>query len=129
MSKIEYFFIEYLPNVDGRRTISIAVVLFDAEHMEDGICKLMVAPQWQAKVLIFDPHADLKLLESLLSEIRDRLFSPIERVEMVRQLEDSFSNNVQVSARRPGPSNSSAEIIENFARALFSEASAASGVL
>jgi hypothetical protein len=126
-AKIEYLFIEYLPTIDERRSISIAAVLFDADHMEHGFFNMTFVPLWQTRVRIFDPNADLEILESLLSEIRDRLLSPLD--EMVRQLEDSFSNNIQVTKRRPGPSNSSPQTVESFAHALFPQTSVSSGIL
>jgi len=42
----------------------------------------------------------MEMLGSLLTEIRERLLSKEQRSDMIRQLEDSFSNVVQVSQRR-----------------------------
>jgi Protein of unknown function (DUF3037) len=115
-SGVEYCFLQYLPNIVRDKSVSIAAIFIDPNHLENGICTMIVATNWRIKARLLDPDVDLEMLEALLTEIRDRLLSKQKRSEMIRQMEDSFSNVVQVSQRQKCPVTPGAEIIEAFAR-------------
>jgi Protein of unknown function (DUF3037) len=116
---VEYFFLLYVPNVVSGESIAIAAILIDSTDLENGICTMSFAADWQARVRVFDPDSDLEMLRALLTEIKDRLLSRDERAEMIRQMEDSFSNVIQVSQRRKCPVAPSPETFEAFARELL----------
>jgi len=99
-STIEYCLLRYVPNVVSNEGVSIAVIFIDASDLQNGTCAMSLAADWPNKVRLLDPDSDLAMLAALLGEIRDRLLSPTERVDMIHQLEDSFSNGIQVSERR-----------------------------
>lgn len=117
--KLEYFLLRYLPTVTGLESVPIAAIFLDPSGTENGICTMRFSANWQKSVLILDPDGDLEILEALLSEIRDRLLRPSERSEILRQLEDSFSNVVQVSERQPCYLTREPGAIETFARILL----------
>jgi hypothetical protein len=102
---VEYIVLRYAPNILSDKYVAIAGILISPGGRRRMICD----PGWQSKVRIFDPDADVDMLAALLEEIRCRLLAPGECSEMLRQLEESFSNVLQVSARIRGP------------RSLFSE--------
>lgn len=118
---IEYFVLSYVPHVSRGEVISIAAIFFDSIDLEKGICTMSFAPDWQNKVQGIDSDADLEMLQALLKEIRDRLLSPSQRYEIIRQMEDSFSNLVQLSQRRKCPVAPTPESIEAFSRELLQE--------
>lgn len=122
-SGVEYCFLQYVPNIVRDKRVSIAVVFIEPNNHEGGICMMIVAPNWRIKARLLDADVDLEMLEALLTEIRDRLLSKQQRSEMIRQMEDSFSNVVQVSPRQKCPVTPGAEIIEAFARRLLEKQS------
>lgn len=95
-SEFEYLMLYYVPQAISSEQVCIAVII----HSElESVSPLFVANQWETRVQGFDPDADLIMLQALLSEIGGRLGSPAERHDMLIELEESFSNTVQVSAR------------------------------
>jgi len=122
-SNVEYFFLHYLPNLIGDRSVSIAAVLLDSNDLDNGICTMFFAADWQRRVRLVDPNSDLKMLEAMLEEIRDRLRSPEQRVDMIEQMEGSFSNVIRVSERRRCSLEVSVANIEDYANTLLQKGS------
>ena len=116
---VEYCFLHYVPNVAADKSISIAAIFIDPTNLDDGICTVCIAANWQTEVQLLDPDSDLEMLEALLKEIQDRLLSRSERYGVIRQLEDSFSNVVQISHRRKCPIAPCPEALDAFARELL----------
>jgi hypothetical protein len=102
-TSVEYCLLKYVPNIISDKSVSIAAIVISPGDSEAGLYRLIYATDWHTRVLVLDPDADLKVLDALLSEIRDRLLSPSHRSDMIRQLEDSFSNAIQISQRRKCP--------------------------
>lgn len=122
-SNVEYFFLQYVPNALSSESVSIAAIFIDPTDLDQGICRVSLAGDWQTKVWHLDPDADVEMLEAVLTEVRDRLLSPTQRSDMIRELEDSFSNSLQISQRRKGPISSTPENIAAFAHELFDQPS------
>ena len=116
---IEYCLVHYVPNAVDDGSALVAVVLFDCGDGEDGICTLTLDSNWQNKVRAVDPEADVEMVTALFTEIRDRLSSKVQRSEMIHQLEDSFSNVIQLSQRRKWMTASHSAIDNEFAREIF----------
>jgi Protein of unknown function (DUF3037) len=128
-SRMEYCFLRYVPNVVTDGGVSIAAIFIDPADTERGICEIHFAADWQTKVCFVDPDADLEMLQALLTEIRDRFDSEGERSDMIRQIEDSFSNVIQISERQECPVAPSPEAVETLARKLLDNASKGSSAL
>lgn len=120
---VDYCLLRYVPNMLSEKSASIAAIFVTSGDLENGICTMVCAPDWETTVLDLDPDVDLEMLNALLTEIRDRLLSARQRSEVIRQLEDSFSNAIQVSERRKCPGVLSPEAVEAFARSLLRETS------
>ena len=120
---VEYCILEYVSNVVSSAQIPIAVIFIDSTDMQNGICTMTFAADWQTNIRRLDPDSDLEMLVALLTEIRDRLLSSLDRSDMIRQMEDSFSNVIQVSQRQKCPVAPNLETVEAFARALLGKAS------
>jgi hypothetical protein len=103
--------------------VSIAGIFIDPIDIENGICTMAFAADWQKRVRRLDPHADLKMLGALLAEIRRRLLSKDQRSDMIYQLEHSFSNVIQVSQRQKCAVGSIPETIDVFAQELLEKTS------
>jgi hypothetical protein len=100
-SDVEYCVLHYVPNTVIRdERVSVAAIFTNSSEPGNKICTMICAANWQTKVRGLDPDADLAMLDALLKEIGERLQSPSERSDMIRQIEESFSNAVWVSQRR-----------------------------
>jgi hypothetical protein len=93
---VECWLLYYVPHVLSDKTVVIAAIIIPSEDLETGARGMIYAADWQTNVRVLDPDADLEMLNALLSEIRDRLVSPTQCSDMIHQLEDSFSNSVQL---------------------------------
>jgi hypothetical protein len=100
---VEYCLLRYVPNVTGREGVSIAAILIDVSDPDKEVCAITFAPNWQERVRLFDPASDLEMMAAIVNEIRDRMLSPTDNGGMLHQLEDSFSNVIQISERRQCP--------------------------
>ncbi len=113
---LEYVCLYYAPHALSEDKVCIAAAVFDSSM--ESFSNLFVANEWEAKVQGIDPEADLVMLRALLTEVGSRLRSrsTSDRHEIVRELEDSFSNTVQVSVR--ACVKLSGESVEGFAGSL-----------
>jgi len=116
---LECCLLSYMPSIVGDKTVPLAVIFLGPAGKGAGYFIMYVAADWHDKVRVIDPGGDLEMVGAILSEIRAKLASASERSEMIRQLEDSFSNMIQISERRkcsflPGPG-----AIKDFARELL----------
>jgi len=66
---LEYFLLQYVPNIVRSDVFNIAVVLLDPKDPDRGFCGLRCVSNWQSKVLAMDPDADISVLGSMLEEI------------------------------------------------------------
>jgi Protein of unknown function (DUF3037) len=69
-SNVEYFVLRYVPNILSDEGISIAAVFIDPTDLDQGICLMSFASDWQAKVRSSSPDADVEMLEAILTEIK-----------------------------------------------------------
>jgi hypothetical protein len=120
-ANIEYFILRYVPNAISDMSVSLAIIFIDPHDLQNGICAMRVADFWHREVQRIDQDCDLPVIEALLTEIRDRLFSKSDRFDMIRQLEDSFSNLVQVSDRGRCSPAFSLESVDDVACGLLSK--------
>jgi len=95
----EYFFLHYAPNLTHERTIPLGIIFLDPRAWTTGLCIARFFPAWQSQVLRADPAADIDVLEALTREIERSLSVPESRIEMLKMIEDSFSNQLRVSNR------------------------------
>lgn len=98
-SGFEYFFLQYAPDLFKKDTIEIAIVFLDPKAWQTGLCLVRFFPAWRSQVLRADPAADTDVLGALAREVEKSLSAPESRAEMLRMMEGSFSNQLQVSNR------------------------------
>jgi len=101
-----------------RCKVSIAAIVFDSGNPDGRSCALAVAGDWRERVRDLDPDSDLEMLGAFLKELRTRLLD--DHVAVMKQLEDSFSNTIQISERRKAQIGSSRRPnIEAFAATIL----------
>lgn len=89
--------LQYAPNPLDDAVFNIGVILFDPHEFRNGFCDIAYFPNWQSKVAELDPQADIDTLELTIRDIEQRLRNTETRQEMLRQIEDSFSNTIRAS--------------------------------
>jgi hypothetical protein len=90
--QLQFFTLRYRPNILMGKLITIAVILFDPSG---GFCGVRFVSDWQ-QVRGFDPDADIEMLEALGRDIEEQ-FRSGKGEQILRTMEDSFSNAVQLS--------------------------------
>ena len=90
--QLHFFTLRYAPNIVTGAFINIAVILFDPSG---GFCGVRFVSNWR-HVQAFDPDADIKMLEALVCEVEGQ-FRSGKGEEILKTMEDSFSNAIQLS--------------------------------
>ncbi len=94
----EFFLVRYVPDTVRNEFVNIGVLLREAGEAATTVVRF--TRDW-ARVRCMDPDADTAMLEALEAEVRQRLTETGPDVQPVmRVLEDSFSNSVQLTAAR-----------------------------
>jgi hypothetical protein len=122
---LEYCVLRYVPNAIGKEGVLLAAIFIYPGDPDKETCAITFAPHWQEKVQLFDPDSDLEMIEATLVEIQDRLRSPTS-LYMLDQLEDSFSNIIQISDRKKCPLPANSRSVWAFAQALLGKTSTGS---
>ena len=94
--QLEFFLLRYVPNAVRNEFVNIGVVMVEGGAHGDGFADVRFTRDWR-RVRWLDPQADVDMLEALERDIRKRLASSEERAILLRQMEDSFSNSIQLS--------------------------------
>jgi hypothetical protein len=94
--ELEFFLLRYVPNAVRNEFVNIGVVMVEGGAHGDGFADVRFTRDWR-RVRLLDPQADLDMLEALERDIRKRLGSREDRAVLLRQMEDSFSNAIQLS--------------------------------
>ena len=97
--KLEFFLLRYVPDAVKDEFVNIGVVMMEAGANGNGFSDVRFARDWR-RVRCLDPQVDVEMLEALEREIRGQLGEVRDREQLLRRLEDSFSNVIQVSAAK-----------------------------
>src|ERR1700685_1801955 len=101
-SNLEYCVLRYAPNVIRREGVSIAAIFIDTSDPPNEVCAISFAADWRDRVRLIDQDSDLEMIEAMVAEIRDRLRSQTH-CDLLHQMEDLFSNTIQLSERKKCP--------------------------
>jgi hypothetical protein len=97
LKQCEFFLLRYVPDAVKNEFVNIGVVL----SSRDGATQFRMTRDW-SRVRCVDPAADLEMLEAIETELRARLSQGDEaRVAILKKLDDSFSNLLQISEIKP----------------------------
>jgi hypothetical protein len=97
--QLEFFVVRYVPRVMAKEFVNIAVVMLESTVDSQGFADVRFAENWK-QVKSLDPGADIEMLDGLKQEFRKRFQDVAQRRALLRLLEDSFSNVVQISPRK-----------------------------
>jgi hypothetical protein len=94
--QLEFFLLRYVPDAVKDEFVNVGVVMVEAGTNGAGFADVRFTRDWR-RVRCLDPQADVEMLEALEREIRGQLATTHDRQVLLRRLEDSFSNVIQLS--------------------------------
>ncbi len=112
----EFFLLRYVPDAVRDEFVNVGVVLLErGETGAQTFADVRFTKDWK-RVRCLDPDVDVEMLEALEQEIRDRL-AEVEggREWLLKKMEDSFSNAIQLSPVKGVLAESPQEEIANLA--------------
>lgn len=110
----EFFLVRYVPDTVKNEFVNIGVVLREAGRPETAHVRF--TKDW-SRVRCVDAEADTGMLEALENEVRERLSSGVtETASMMKALEDSFSNMLQITEPKACLAESIPAEIEQLSR-------------
>ena len=92
---LDFFLVRYVSDAVKQISVPIGVVMHEA-GVEGGFADVRFTRDWRT-VRCVDPQADVEMLSALEADIRRQLISSVERVNLLKRFEDSFSNMIQIS--------------------------------
>ena len=95
--QLEFFLLRYVPHAVRQEFVNIGVLMIEAGANGAVIADVRFAKDWR-RLQCLDPQADLDVLEALLREIRSEVGEMRDRAALLKRMEDSFSNVIQLSA-------------------------------
>jgi hypothetical protein len=123
--QLEFFLLRYVPDAVKDEFVNIGVVMVEPGANGAGFADLRFTRDWR-RVRCLDPQADVEMLEALEREIRGQLGEVKDRATLLRRLEDSFSNVIQLSPAKGCLAEDPAVEIEKMA-AMYLEAAKFAG--
>src|SRR5919198_1410152 len=93
--QLAFFLLRYVPDAVKGEFVNIGVVLVGSQKDAD-YGDVRLTTDWR-RVQCLDPDVDIEVLQALEREVRVQLASTHDRDMLLRRLQDSFSNTVQVS--------------------------------
>jgi hypothetical protein len=94
--QLEFFLLRYVPDAVKDEFVNIGVVMVEAGAGGSGFAEVRFARDWR-RVRCLDPQADVEMLAALEREIRGQLVHVQDREALLKRLQDSFSNVIQLS--------------------------------
>jgi hypothetical protein len=114
--KLEFFVLRYVPDAVKGEFVNFGLVTF-ADHSEGPELIDVRFTRDRSRLLCLDPQADLEVLDALQKELREEVGQVRDQAALLRRIEDSFSNTVQLSPVLPTLTQKEAlEEIEDVAR-------------
>src|SRR5579863_3908916 len=111
--QLEFFLLRYVPDAVKDEFVNIGLVMVEPGANGSGFADVRFTRDWR-RVRCLDPQADVEMLGALEREIRGQLGG--DRATLLRRLEDSFSNVIQISQTKGCVAEDPAREIEAIAR-------------
>ncbi len=115
MKHCEFFLLRYVPDAVKDEFVNIGLVLLQRNTKGTEFADVRFTRDWR-RVRCLDPGADVEVLQAMEAQIRSELAEPRQRAEMLRRLEDSLSNTLQISVSKGCLMADPAQEIETLAR-------------
>jgi Protein of unknown function (DUF3037) len=94
--QLEFFVLRYVPDVVREEFVNVGLVMIEPSANGAGFADVRFTRDWR-RTRCLDPQVDVEMLEALERDIRVQLGDVHERGVLLRRLEDSFSNVIQLS--------------------------------
>jgi hypothetical protein len=94
--QLEFFLLRYVPDAVKDEFVNIGLVMVERGENGGGFAEVRFTRDWR-RVRCLDPQADVDMLAALERDIRGQLATTQDREVLLRRLEDSFSNVIQLS--------------------------------
>jgi hypothetical protein len=94
--QLEFFLLRYVPDAVKDEFVNIGVVMIEPGAKDGGFAEVRFTRDW-GRVRCLDPDADVEMLAAIEREIRGQMGSARDREVLLRRMEDSFSNAIQLS--------------------------------
>jgi hypothetical protein len=95
--QLEFFLLRYVPHAVRQEFVNIGVLMVEGGENGAVFADVRFAKDWR-RVRGMDPQADVEVIEALLREIRAEVGEIRDRATLLKRMEDSFSNVIQLSA-------------------------------
>jgi Protein of unknown function (DUF3037) len=114
--QLEFFLLRYVPDAVKGEFVNFGVMALDQGPNGAELIDVRFMKDW-GRVLCLDPQADLDVLFALEKEIRQEIGRTKDQLTLLKKMEDSFSNLVQVSPVMPSlTARTAVSEIEDVAR-------------
>jgi len=94
--QVEFYVLRYVPDAVKEEFVNIGVLMIEPGTNGSGFADVSFTKDWR-RVHCLDPQADVEVLESLEREIQAHLRVGNDRAALLKRINDSFSNLIQVS--------------------------------
>jgi Protein of unknown function (DUF3037) len=94
--QLEFFLLRYVPDAVKGEFVNFGVLALENGPNGVELIDVRVTKDW-GRLLCLDPQADLDVLSALEKEIRQEVGRTKDQLTLLRKMEDSFSNLVQIS--------------------------------
>jgi hypothetical protein len=94
--QLEFFLLRYVPDAVKDEFVNIGVVMVESGANGGGFAEVRFTRDWR-RVRCLDPQADVEMLAALERDIRGQLTTTQDRALLLKRLEESFSNVIQLS--------------------------------
>ena len=114
--KLEFFLLRYVPDAVKGEFVNFGLLALENRPEGASLVDVRFTKDWH-RVQCLDPQVDLDVLEALQREIRQEIGQTRDRAALLRRMEDSFSNLIQVSQVMPAlTAKMAAAEVEDVAR-------------
>ncbi len=110
--QVEFFLLRYVPNAVREEFVNFGLVMI--ESPKAGFADVRLTKDWR-RLLCLDPQADIEMLQAMERDIRRQVVDARDCESVMRWLNDSLSNLVQVSESKGCLTEDPAKEIEAMA--------------
>lgn len=126
--KLEFFLLRYVPDAVKGEFVNIGLVMIEAQKVDGSFTDVRFTKDWR-RVQCLDPDADVDLLRAMEADIRRRVVEVRSCEEVMRILNDSFSNAIQLSGAQGCVTEDPTKEIEEMVRIYLESARASTRAL
>lgn len=98
LKQFEFCLLRYVPNVVRGEFVNIGLLFFEPRADGFGFADVRMTSDWR-RATCLDRQLDIELLQALEADVRMQLQRPQDVGSLLRKLEESFANVIQISPR------------------------------